>query len=768
MGGDLHQDLGAIRHSVDDRLGRRPFAVALARYIHQLQPRSDGYVIGLQGGWGSGKSSVINMLLEELLHLDMEPATKEAVFHGDTGTAMSIERLRTLAPLHHVTPYEVGTVDLGYFTQDVVNRRHAQRLASDPELAVDLYRYFRLRAALPGRGRNLTMVFQPWLVPESAELATVFLRELARTIGDRLGSDLQQALESYRLAIEQIAPIAGAAADAVAPGAGNLFRLAAGVVAGNTALPPTLEELKAQVSRALRALGERRVIVIVDDLDRLTPREAVQMVGLVKGLGGLPNLVYVLSYDEANLSRLIRSELRLDGTQFLEKIVQYKRHLPPMSSQATSQLFDSCIEGVVPPIQGKMLERVQELWGGEIRKRLLTPRDAIRLGNSFRIGWDAVGDYMDASDHLALQFLSLKDTELYEWIKDNIWKLCGLDPTMSLKSDPELFFEGVQIERFSWRSNLVSWLFPKAAEMLRNTISRGERIDRRLSAYDYRHAYFDLAKPVGLASVSEISKLIDVQSYEEYLSALFEESKISEDPVATRSNILDDLRQYYGDGTPIPAKMALAIIKNSGWLALEDSPLQSALFDESNLQRIQSILFRGLSAIKAQERGNFLLELIEAAEDTSVVASLVRTALSTGGGERPMDFDGKEAEVKSALVAKIEANATPAWIFRQVLPSSLLWFWKSQGASDRVLSLTSEAIDGEYFAYAVELAVSGVRSSGRPYYWEYVPKEQGELMDLARLERAAEANLRSSSEEARTAAERFLRALATPETGPEE
>lgn len=49
----------------DDRLGRRRFAEALAEDILSL-PLKSGYVIGLTGPWGSGKTSILNMTVEAI------------------------------------------------------------------------------------------------------------------------------------------------------------------------------------------------------------------------------------------------------------------------------------------------------------------------------------------------------------------------------------------------------------------------------------------------------------------------------------------------------------------------------------------------------------------------------------------------------------------------------------------------------------------------------------------------------------------------------
>jgi predicted KAP-like P-loop ATPase len=66
----------AIHSRNEDRLGRGPFVASLAQAVRQLDA-SQGVVIGLTGSWGLGKTSVLNMLTEEL---DREPRLVTVTF----------------------------------------------------------------------------------------------------------------------------------------------------------------------------------------------------------------------------------------------------------------------------------------------------------------------------------------------------------------------------------------------------------------------------------------------------------------------------------------------------------------------------------------------------------------------------------------------------------------------------------------------------------------------------------------------------------------
>ena len=54
-----------IEKAKDDKLGRKAFAVALAKAVLTF-PGEDSFVIGIHGKWGTGKSSILNLLVEQI------------------------------------------------------------------------------------------------------------------------------------------------------------------------------------------------------------------------------------------------------------------------------------------------------------------------------------------------------------------------------------------------------------------------------------------------------------------------------------------------------------------------------------------------------------------------------------------------------------------------------------------------------------------------------------------------------------------------------
>ena len=68
----------AIENCDQDLLGRASFSRQLGKAIYEYKGK-DSLVIGLFGKWGTGKTSVINMALQEIAQLSVENADKPLV-----------------------------------------------------------------------------------------------------------------------------------------------------------------------------------------------------------------------------------------------------------------------------------------------------------------------------------------------------------------------------------------------------------------------------------------------------------------------------------------------------------------------------------------------------------------------------------------------------------------------------------------------------------------------------------------------------------------
>ena len=91
-------------------------------------------------------------------------------------------------------------------------------------------------------------------------------------------------------------------------------------------------EVKKRLIRALLQ-SNRRIVVAIDDLDRLAPDEVYRLLRMIKANGDLPGLIYLVMADKNYVSRCLDQVIgakggEMSGKRYLEKIVTQEFPLP--------------------------------------------------------------------------------------------------------------------------------------------------------------------------------------------------------------------------------------------------------------------------------------------------------------------------------------------------------------------------------------------------------------------------------------------------------
>lgn len=115
------------------------------------------------------------------------------------------------------------------------------------------------------------------------------------------------------------------------------------------------EKLLETVKDVLREIGKTtRIIVVVDDLDRVTPAEARRVVRFLKANGDLPNLVYLILADEKYLANAVAGMPDNPppggaeyGREYLRKIVGIRCPLPTVSHPYLVAHFEKKLQALV-------------------------------------------------------------------------------------------------------------------------------------------------------------------------------------------------------------------------------------------------------------------------------------------------------------------------------------------------------------------------------------------------------------------------------------
>lgn len=100
----------------------------------------------------------------------------------------------------------------------------------------------------------------------------------------------------------------------------------------------SLEYFKAFLKELPQQLGKKKLVFIIDELDRCRPPFALEILEKIKHLFSVPNVVFVLSLNREQLEESIRCEYgrSVDASQYLQKFINIWAHLPKLEDKYMS------------------------------------------------------------------------------------------------------------------------------------------------------------------------------------------------------------------------------------------------------------------------------------------------------------------------------------------------------------------------------------------------------------------------------------------------
>ena len=591
-----------IRSISDDLYGYARLAEHAVGFL-SIHSRSRSVVVGIQGPWGSGKSSLMNLMQIQLCSM---------------------------------------------------SRQSARR----PPIVVE---------------------FNPWHYHRVDQLLTRLFRELTvklRAHGSKLGGSavVDRAVAGLAAFSKLLEPAAALAASG--PEGKGLAMLAGIFGAIMRRRPPVdedeaLEATRHEVSEALAGL-DRRVVVFVDDIDRLEPDRLTMILKLVRLTASFDNVTYVLAYDRGEVEGAITAALGVSGQAYLEKIVQVVLDLPPLDPAVRRRvLVNRLMETVTAAGLGLEATDVDHLLDAGLSELVQTPRDIVRYTSGIGLTSGLVQGEVNARDFLGVEALRIHAPRVYGLIRDN--PLFFLGPANAFEDQG---FDGAEVaERFRELcvgvedmgrpsvNRLVDDLLP-AVMRLRNdvTVYDGPRLNtlrqhRRLGSHVFFPRYFLFGVPHGEIAESEVSRLASTSDPASIDAAM---GRYADDGVGGKllERLLDHTDAIRAAGTQAPWLSAAQRVSKS---FTDQSPDYLHRYD---WQRVEDFGMAILDSLPGgAERAELLSKMCAHTEGLAAHSDLIRLLSNntmSAARELPHDteFISREhfTKVQDALVERIQAE----------------------------------------------------------------------------------------------------------------
>ncbi|MDH3443533.1 MAG: KAP family NTPase, partial [Deltaproteobacteria bacterium] len=178
--------------------------------------------------------------------------------------------------------------------------------------------------------------------------------------------------------------------------ASELNQTAKVIVGGALSLFGKLLNADSDTFKQIRAgLGDRRLIVIIDDLDRAEPKLLPELFLSLREVLDLPGFSFVLAFDVDVVARALAEEYKAwgKGEEFLEKIIDFPIALPVPSDQQLRKFLFTQLVKECPFVKYSALEDLFQLLPKNPRKlklfvrHLWTLRNQISRHDDWELDW---------------------------------------------------------------------------------------------------------------------------------------------------------------------------------------------------------------------------------------------------------------------------------------------------------------------------------------------------------------------------------------------
>lgn len=281
-----------------------------------------------------------------------------------------------------------------------------------------------------------------------------------------------------------------------------------------------------------------KILVIIDDIDRLTGEEVRHLFRVIKAVSDFPNLIYLLAFDKKIVVNAVQQMQDLPGEAYLEKIVQVPFELPLPNKESLRQLMSAKLASILGDIPDELADQnyLLSVYLEGVEKFIHTPRDVIRLANTLSVTYPAVEGEVNPVDFLAIEALRVFRPKIYDVIRQNIDSFTGYahsggytnNRNEDLKNFLENFITQVQPNEHEQLKSLLMLLFPKLQSVWKNTWYGAEsttnwRRQLRICSPDIFNIYFRLTIPEESISNAEMKRIVALTIDEKAFSTLLSE-----------------------------------------------------------------------------------------------------------------------------------------------------------------------------------------------------------------------------------------------------
>ena len=563
---------------------------------------------------------------------------------------------------------------------------------------------------------TIIVKFNPWWFGNKEDLLMKFFLIMQSTLGktDKFEKVVKHLIDFSKILmpiLNSVSPMIGTIGNA-------LFESA------NKILPDkTLEGLKSEISEALKEINYK-IVVLIDDIDRLSGEEIRELFAIIKAIADFPNTIYILAFDKEIVARSLEKVQEGKGEEYLEKIIQVPIELPLINKISIRNMLIEELNTILIGTPEELFDKTywgNVFWDG-IDFFINNVRDIKRLTNAIRITYPSVKGEVNPIDFIAIETIRIFCPEVYYVIKNNPDKFCGhtfdfYDTSLASRDELELLkqFHQNWISNLNYSEektknviNLLKRLFPKFESALGNTRYSSDwesewRKKCRICSKEIFPRFFLFSIPSDDLSRHEIENILNsannMEIFVNYLKKLT--TQIRSDGTTKLSVFLDRMEDYIPEISQDNISVIIEVFFKIGDELIIPEDENKGLLNFGNDLRITRIIWQLLQRYNDKNsKFNVLKTAFENGQAISIMVKMIillyELYQKTSNSEEKRILDKEHLDVLQEItLEKIKNAAADNSLLYTPLFPLVLNNWKENGNTDELNNWINQIVNSD-------------------------------------------------------------------------
>lgn len=476
--------------------------------------------------------------------------------------------------------------------------------------------------------RETTVIqFEPWNFTDSNQLLTQFLIRLTNEFRGKSNNTLKKigkALEDYSDAFGLLELIPG-----VGTPIATIGKITSSQIGENLQNRFENRDILKQKENVIQLLQEQpeRILVVIDDIDRLNNEQIRCVFQLITSVARFPNITYLLAFDREIVVEALKYVQNGNGYDYLEKVIQIPIQIPDIQRSDLRKILSDNLNSIASEFKDLHFRqnRWQHMYNSCIEPFITHLRDINRLCNELRFMLVGMHAEIDFIDMVAITALEIKHPQIYEWIKKNKPILTGEGDYSDLAVEKtgkewllectDHFGQAILNERSNATKSIggdaiaraLATLFPYFGVKVGLTYDYYENIelirDNRIAHPNRFDRYFQLDISAIAFTSADIDHILHGLSEDEIVDFLLKQGKQD-----TCYELLGDIKAFLSNLPSERAKVLIRALMNS--IDGLTQQMRKVLFSAGVSSRAAHMMLDLLAQIPNEDRVPFIIELI--------------------------------------------------------------------------------------------------------------------------------------------------------------